>query len=293
MTGAGRDASVVLDDGRVLEYWDGGDPRGRPVVYHPGTPVTRVLGAWTHDAAVEAGIRFIAISRAGYGGSAPVSGTPSLLGGGRDTVALARQLHLGDFAVVGASGGGPFALATAIASAGAVRAVAIVGGVGPWPIIDDPSTNPQDRACLALLDDGDLAGARACLHGTIEEDRKLSAMQFFDWIAADDPSDVLRDPGYRSLWEENCRSILENPAGYVDDNLAWGGSWDIDPQRVDAPTVLWYGTEDTRCSHDGHGEWYADRIAGSELIVLPGAAHFEVIDGHWPEVLASLFRIWP
>ena len=41
----GRDASVVLSSGRVLEYWDGGDPGGRPVIYHPGTPVTRVLGA--------------------------------------------------------------------------------------------------------------------------------------------------------------------------------------------------------------------------------------------------------
>jgi len=61
---------------------------------------------------------------------------------------------------------------------------------------------------------------------------------------------------------------------------------------VKVPTDLWYGTEDTRCSHDGHGRWYADRIAGAELFELPGAAHFEVIDGHWPEVLARLLRTW-
>jgi pimeloyl-ACP methyl ester carboxylesterase len=293
MVAPGRDASVRLEDGRVLEYWDGGDPEGRPVIYHPGTPVTRVLGRWAHDAAVETGVRLLALNRAGYGGSTRVTGAPSLLGGGRDTVALAEQLGLGDFAMVGASGGGPFALATAIAGAGTVRALGILGGVGPWRRINDQTANPADRACLALLDAGDLQGTRTCLEGTVERDRAtMSAMEFFESIAADDPSAVLHDPDYRSLWEACAGQVLANQAGYIDDNIAWGGDWDVDARDVKVPTVLWYGTEDTRCSHDGHGRWYADRIAGAELVELPGAAHFEVIDGHWPELLARLLRTW-
>ena len=293
MAEPGRDASIVLNDGRILEYWDGGDPDGRPVIYHPGTPVTRVLGRWVHQAATEAGARFIAISRPGYGGSTAVVGAPSLLGVGRDTVALARQLHLGDFAVVGASGGGPFATATAIAAAGAVRALGILGGVGPWTLIDDESTNQEDRACLALLDSGDLDAVRSCLLGTVERDRStLSPMEFFESIAADDPSAVLLDPGYRSLWERCSAEVMANPAGYIDDNIAWGGAWDIEPHEVASPTMLWYGTEDTRCSHDGHGRWYADRIRGAWRITEEGAAHFEVIDGHWPEVLTGLLERW-
>jgi pimeloyl-ACP methyl ester carboxylesterase len=288
----GRDASIRLNDGRVLEYWDGGDPGGRPVVYHPGTPV--ILGRWADAAALDAGIRFIAISRPGYGASTAVHGAPSLLGVGRDTVALATQLHVGDFAVVGASGGGPFATATAVAAGGAARALAILGGVGPWALIEDESANPEDRACLARLDAGDVAGARRCLRQTIDDDPNRQApREYFEAIGADDPSAVLRDPVYRALWEACMREVLEETAGYVDDNIAWGGPWDIQPQDVATPTMLWYGTEDTRCSHDGHGRWYADRIPGAELITLPGAAHFEVIDGHWPEVFAGLLRIWP
>jgi len=290
VAGPGRDGSVVLNDGRVLEYWDGGDPAGRPLIYHPGTPVTRVLGRWAHDAAREVGVRLVAINRPGYGGSTRVDGRPSLLAVGRDTVALAKQLHIGDFAVVGASGGGPFAVATAVASGGAVRVLGVVGGVGPWALIDDASANPEDRACLTLLDAADFPGARACLEATVEHD--VSAMEFFEAIAAGDPSAVLNDPDYRALWEACSSDVLANPGGYVDDNIAWGGAWDVDPDQVAAPTVLWYGTEDTRCSHDGHGRWYADRIAGAELVVLPGAAHFEVIDGHWPEVFGELMRIW-
>lgn len=294
MAGPGRDASVVLNDGRVLEYWDGGDPTGRPVMYHPGTPVTRVLGQWAHASAIDAGVRLLALSRPGYGGSTRVAGIPSLLGVGRDSVALAKQLHLSELAVIGASGGGPYAVATAVASAGAVRALGIVGGIGPWRRIDDTTANLEDRACLDLLDGGDLQGTRACLEGTVERDRAtMSAKALFESIAGDDPSDVLRDSAYRALWEACTTEILSNPAGYIDDNIAWGGDWDVDPHQVATPTILWYGTEDTRCSHDGHGEWYADRIPGADLVVLPGAAHFEVIDGHWPEVFAGLLRLWP
>jgi pimeloyl-ACP methyl ester carboxylesterase len=294
VAGPGRDASVVLNDGRVLEYWDGGDPAGRPMVYHPGTPVTRVLGRWAHDAAREAGVRLVAINRPGYEGSSPAPGTPSLLGVGRDTVGLARRLHLGDFAAVGTSGGGPYATATAIAAGGAVRALGIVGGVGPWPIIDEASANPEDRACLALLETGDVDGARACFHRQVQDERgRRSPREFFEAIVADDRSAVLGDARYRSLWELCSEQVLANPAGYVDDNIAWGGAWDIQPQEVVTRTLLWYGTEDTRCSHDGHGRWYADRIPGAELVVLAGAAHFDVIDGHWPEVFEGLLRIWP
>jgi pimeloyl-ACP methyl ester carboxylesterase len=290
---AGRNAAIVLPDGRTLEYWDGGDPNGRPTIYHPGTPVTRVLGRWGHEAAVAAGVRLIAINRPGYGGSSTVPGTPSLLGVGRDTAALADRLGLAEFAVFGASGGGPFAVATAIAAPAAVRAVGVVGGTGPWRLLSDESWGAEDRACLAVLDSGDASGARACFHRQVEEERaQLTPEAFYEAVVAGDPSAIVRDAGYRALWLENLRDVQRNPDGYVDDNIAWGGAWDVDPRDVVAPTLLWFGTVDTRCSHDGHGQWYAERIAGSELITLPGAAHFEVIDGRWPEVLEGLLRVW-
>ena len=55
-----------------MEYWDGGDPRGRPMIMHPGTPETRVMGTWGHDAAVSAGVRLLSVNRPGYGGSTPI-----------------------------------------------------------------------------------------------------------------------------------------------------------------------------------------------------------------------------
>jgi pimeloyl-ACP methyl ester carboxylesterase len=86
------------------------------------------------------------------------------------------------------------------------------------------------------------------------------------------------------------RLVLANVDGGVRDNLAWGGAWDVDLRDVLAPTVLWLGEDDYRCPLS-HGRWYADQIAGSELIVLPSGGHIDVVDGHWPEVLARLVQL--
>jgi pimeloyl-ACP methyl ester carboxylesterase len=293
MTGPGHDASLDLPDGRVLEYWDGGDPAGRGMIFHPGTPVTRLLGSWAHDAAVAAGVRLVSINRPGYGGSTSTAEAPSLLAVGRDTAVLAAHVGLDEFAVFGSSGGGPFALATAVAAPNEVRALGVIGGVGPWRQLNQPSAaDADDRACLALLDAGDFTGAWTCFDQEVQGRRGgLTASQAADAILGDG-SAVIADEAYRAIWIANMRIVKANFNGYVFDNIAWGGPWDVDPQDVAAPTLLWYGTVDGHCPADIHGRWYADRITGSQLVVVPSKGHFDVIDGHWPEVLAGLLRIW-
>jgi pimeloyl-ACP methyl ester carboxylesterase len=293
MAGAGHDASVILEDGRVLEYWEGGDPAGRPVLYHPGTPVTRRLGRWGHDAAVAAGVRLIALNRPGYEGSTMPAGIPGLLGVGRDTAALATTLGIGDFAVMGCSGGGPFACATAVAAPARVRALGVIGGTGPWRVLEGPDVYPGDRACLALYDAGDAARGWACMYrDAVGERSKIEPEAYLELVFRGETSDVADDRRYRALWRENIAAVRSNLAGYVFDNVAWGVDWDVDVREVEAPTLLFYGTGDKPCAPELHGAWYADRIGGAELIVIESPGHIDVIDGHWPEVLAGLLRIW-
>jgi pimeloyl-ACP methyl ester carboxylesterase len=56
-----------------------------------------------------------------------------------------------------------------------------------------------------------------------------------------------------------------------------------------APTRLWYGELDTG-RPPAHGRWYADRIAGARLEILPGESHLDVCDSHRPEVLSGLLQ---
>lgn len=295
MAGPGRDTSIDLPDGRVIEYWDGGDPSGRAVILHPGTPETRVMGRWGHDAAVAAGVRFVAVNRPGYGGSTSVT-RPSLLRVGVDTAALAEGIGLDQYAVVGLSGGGPFAMATAVADPGHVRALGVLGGIGPWRLLEDDSRDPEGSKCLDLHDAGDAAAAWDCMRADAES--AYAALATLDDEARADAilarigagSRLADDPAYRAIWADNMRVVAGGLDGSTFDNIAWGARWDVDPRDVAAPTLLWYGEGDMKCPLD-HGRWYADRIPGAELVVLPGG-HVDVIDGHWPEVLSGLLRIW-
>jgi pimeloyl-ACP methyl ester carboxylesterase len=299
MEGPGRDASTVLSDGRSLDYWEGGDPHGRGVIYHGGTPTTRVFGRLGHETAREQGVRLVSISRPGYEGSGRPPGAPSLLTTGRDTAELAQQLGLSGYAVLGVSGGGPFAVATAVADPASVRAVGVVAGIGPWRQLKDPSDDDsdqetEDRALLALLDAGDLDAAwtgsmdsaRRELSGLVGLDDEARVDAFF----ASMPT-PMTDPYHRSLWAASLADVVERPDGYVFDNLAWGAVWDVDLKEVVAPTALWYGDADVICA-PSIGEWYADQIAGAELVVLPGEGHLEVCSNHWAEQLSGLLERW-
>jgi hypothetical protein len=107
---------------------------------------------------------------------------------------------------------------------------------------------------------------------------------------------IASDPAVRRTWASNLRLVLDGPyglQGYTDDNLAWGGPWDVDPAAVTAPTLLWFrGDEAGQATV--HGQWYADRIPGARLTVFPGANHLEVCSGQWPQIFADLLHVgWP
>jgi pimeloyl-ACP methyl ester carboxylesterase len=296
----GRLDSRVLPTGRLVEFWDGGDPAGRPVLIHSGTPDPREAGRLSHRLGLSAGLRLICLNRPGYGGTTPAD--PSLAIVGRDAAGLAVELGLDEYGVVGMSGGGPFAVATAVVDPTHVRAVGVVAGMGPWRVLDDPSEDSENveraegRILLAQADAGDLAGARA---GFVAE-----AVRDFGGLAdLDDEARVaafmggyesprLKDPEFCDIVADEIRVVLESFHGYAFDSLAWGGPWDVDPSDVRAATTLWYGADDDVCP-PRYGQWLADRIAGSKMVVFPGADHMEAITGHKPEVFAALLAQWP
>ncbi|MFB6136125.1 MAG: alpha/beta fold hydrolase [Halobacteriaceae archaeon] len=126
--------STTLPDGRTLAYETYGADGGAPLVFHHGTPGSRVLGALLDDAARDRGVRVVAPSRPGYGASDPhPDGT--LTTWADDCAALADALGLRTFAVVGFSGGGPHALRVAERHPDRVTGVGVVAG--PVPESDD------------------------------------------------------------------------------------------------------------------------------------------------------------
>ncbi|XWW94907.1 hypothetical protein V2A60_002857 [Cordyceps javanica] len=126
--------TMTLPDGRKLGFAEYGDARGRKtLLYFHGYPSSRVEGRLLHRLALAHSIRVLALDRPGYGLSTPQGPRRALLDWPRDVEAFAAAQGLGRFAVLGTSGGGPFAVACAHAlPPGALTAVGLFAGAPPW-----------------------------------------------------------------------------------------------------------------------------------------------------------------
>jgi pimeloyl-ACP methyl ester carboxylesterase len=95
----------TLSDGRRLAYCIYGEPQGVPVFYAHGTPGSRLEGAIFHDTAKRFGFRFLSTDRPGMGQST-FKPNRRLLDYPADISALADDLGIEKFGVLGWSGGG-------------------------------------------------------------------------------------------------------------------------------------------------------------------------------------------
>jgi len=122
--------TIKLKDGRTLGYGEWGDPAGTALFYFHGYPGSRYEAALADEAGTRHGIRLIALDRPGMGLSSPQLGR-RLLDWPEDVLAAAAALEIDRFAVVGMSGGGPYAAACAYKIPDRLTTCAIVAGLSP------------------------------------------------------------------------------------------------------------------------------------------------------------------
>ncbi|BFU47410.1 alpha/beta hydrolase [Krasilnikovia sp. MM14-A1004] len=280
-----------MADGRQVPVREDGDLDGAPVLFHHGTPASRHAAALVDAPARRAGIRLLCFNRPGYG-DVPTS-PPSLASVGVDTIHIADALGIERFAAAGISGGGPYALATALASPHRVTQVAVVAGIGPWRIINPDDPNDPERQLLSLADAGQLdaalAGFRAELAAETGDLLTLDDKAMIDAYLDGAPPDDLRwlDQDKRLLWAVDLREALNSTDGYARDNVAWGGRWDIDISAIGCPVRLYYGDQD-RLVPATHGRWLAERIPHATLVEYPGCGHGTTSFGFWDAIFAAL-----
>src|SRR4030042_1364722 len=106
------DKIIQLRDGRRLGFADFGDPKGKPIFYFPGGLGSRLQVQPTDAQPLKAGVRLIAVDRPGMGLSDFKRGR-KIIDWPEDVRQLAEALALDQFAVMGVSAGGPYALACA------------------------------------------------------------------------------------------------------------------------------------------------------------------------------------
>jgi pimeloyl-ACP methyl ester carboxylesterase len=260
----------------MLERAEYGVPAGVPVFYHPGTPSTAGAARLLDEPARAARVRLVSITRPGYAGSPDTTPGPASVG--RRTVALADALGVVEFGVVGASGGGPYALACAAVAPSRVTRVVVLAGTAPGRApAEDADAVAELRAevdamtaALAGLDEAGFVAAFA---------RQLPPEERY---LADRPEDL-------ATFMADTRRALSSSMGLIRDNLSWGGAWDIDLSAVSCPVDLVYGGRDHMVPAD-EGRKLAALLTQASCTVLDDADHGTVIYGSAPRWL-GLFSV--
>ena len=279
------DETLTLRDGRRLGYAEYGDHDGTPGFYFHGHPGSRLEARLAHHAALESGIRIIALDRPGYGRS-DFQPARRILDWPADVAEAADKLGVQAASVLGASGGGPYALACGCALPARFTKVGIVSGVGPY---DAPHATDgmrwQNRIGFQL-------GARfPLLAGLImssmarqvrhSPERTVAAvvraMSAADTQAGERPE--VRELLARILTE----AFRQGHQGAALDVVLLGSPWGFELEEVTVPVLLWQGEADVLVP-PSMGRHQAECLPDCQAHFFPGKGHLLVVD-HMAEIL--------
>jgi pimeloyl-ACP methyl ester carboxylesterase len=264
------ETDLVLSDGRCLHVYDTGaaGPVARLTVFwHHGTPNLGAPPQPLFEAARRLNIRWVSHDRPGYGGSSPLPGR-DVASAARDVEQIADALGIGEFAVMGHSGGGPHALACAALLP--ERVLGVVSGAGLAPYGADGldyfgGMTPSGAASLHAA----VAGREA------KDAYEASAPEF-------DP-ETFTPADYAALagswgWLNSVvgPATAQGPGGLIADDLAYVAPWGFDPAQIEAPVLLLHGGQD-RVVPPSHGEWLLAHVPTSELWRCPEDGHISVL----------------
>ena len=276
-----RELDIRLPDGRSLHAYDSHDPAGGgglTIFWHHGTPNIGLPPEPLFPASERLGIRWVSYDRPGYGGSDPNPGR-RVASAAEDVAALADELGIERFAVMGHSGGGPHALACAALLQDRVLGTIIGAGLAPY--------GADGLDWFAGMAPSGEASLRAAAAGREAKERHEAATTDGEpgFVAADRAA---LEGDWSWFGKVVTPAIGSGPGPLIDDDLAYVQPWGFAPEQVPPPILILHGELD-RVVPATHGRWLAEHIPDAELWVKPGEGHVSVLR-HAADALAWLSR---
>jgi pimeloyl-ACP methyl ester carboxylesterase len=280
-----RVAFATLADGRRIAFREFGAAGGKPVLALHGTPGSRLKFAMADAAAQVAGLRLVCPDRWGYGHT-DAHPRPSLAAFADDIGAFAGRIGLDRFAVLGVSGGGPYAAAVAAGLGRRVTALALVAPVGP--IAGTPAglrLSPFHLLAFRGLSrtPGAMRLAFLGFRALLAHDAPLAMRIASSRAARVDRRTVCRPAERQSLIDAFRAGLAPGADGPAIDMRLFGRRWDIAPERYEGPARLWLGDAD-RHVPQAAARLLAQTVPGCTLVPLAGAGHYWVLE-HMADVL--------
>lgn len=280
---------IRLRDGRALGYAEFGAAGGQPVFYFHGFPGSRLEAQLAAAAASRLRVRLIALDRPGMGLSDFQPGR-TLVDWPRDVLDLADALALRRFAVLGVSGGGPYALVCAARIPFRLTRVGIVAGLAP---LHSPAAgrlaDPLGRFAFSLAPRVSWLG-RPLYAGVVWELRRHPE-RFLARVAARAAAvdrAVLQRPEVRAVLLDSARAAVAGGSrGGGRELVIYGRPWGVRLQEIPLEVLLWHGERDATVPVS-MGRYLARSIPKCRACILPDEGHFSLPVNRMEEILAAL-----
>lgn len=283
---------VPTRDGRSLDVWLAGPPHGTPFLFHSGTPGNGMPFGWHLDRLAERGLRYVSVTRPGYGGSSRREGrrVVDVVG---DVLTVLDELGIDRTYVGGWSGGGPHALATAALLPERVLGTAIIAGVAPY--------EAEGLDFLAGMGAENVAEFAAAVVGG-EALREIVEPQA-DAMRVISPGDV--GAAFGDLIDAVDRGALDSPDlaiymadllheafrvgpwGWFDDDVAFTKPWGFDIASIPGRVHLWQGAHDRMVPY-AHGQWLAAHCGGACVHLSGDQGHLSLVRDRFGDILDEL-----
>ncbi|MFN8161674.1 MAG: alpha/beta hydrolase [Solirubrobacterales bacterium] len=286
-----RRADIRGPGGRRIEAHLAGPEDGRAVIFHTGTPDAGMVYRTMVEDGAERGLRHVTYCRPGYGDSDRDEGR-RVADCAADVAAVADALGLERFHTVGASGGGPHALASAALLGERVISAATMAGVAPhdaegldW--LEGMGQKNHDEFGAAFAGTEPL---RNYLDLEVEGMRGISGAEvreaFGDLLSEVDRAVLSGE--FAEHVAEGCRAAIASGIwGWFDDDMAFIDRWGFDPGAIEVPVTIWQGAED-RFVPFAHGQWLAENVSGARARLPADEGHLSIVLRRYGDVLDDL-----
>lgn len=275
--------TIKLSDGRNLGYSEYGSSKGEVLFYFHGHPGSRLEARFLAEPATRVGIRLVGVDRPGIGLST-YKKNRHILDWPDDVIELADALHIERFAVIGFSGGGPYALACSYKIPERLTACGVVSGVGrispflsflsmwlPWLVL------PITRGFFRNQEQAEKTLKRFAQRW-IKSDR--SALDVGDTI--------------KTMAASLVEGLRQGTKGAARDGMLLGNSnWGFRPRDITFPKLyLWHGELDNQVPVSTVQAMVGE-LPNCETLYYPDEGHISTIVNNGEIIVETLFNRVP
>ena len=242
-----------------------------------GTPGSRLMFALTDRAARERRLRIIAPERPGYGLS-DFHPKQTLTHAADDMKAFVDALGLDRFAVIGVSGGAPYAVATAASMGDRIALLALISPVGP--IADCHATVRMSRlhrlmftrlgrsapSCIAFF---------WSLRQLVRFAPDVAYRALRQRVVPSDRNVLARAEVKANLQAALREGLRPGIGGARQDLRLFCAPWGLKLEEIDVPAVVWQGSDDAIVP-PGAAYHLAETLPNCRLDVIQGGGHYWV-----------------